>query len=371
MHSSLLMLGGDRGILRGKKGAFWYTLQELRKHWERIDVFCPPAPTKESVQIEFDGDGAAVWFHPNPGSLWTQKNWIVRKGSALLKENPAIITTHAFPPFYALKGGLVLQKKFNLPLCMELHGLAGYPHVQSIREWLEYQWSKCALPPAVRQANALRIVNPTVKTKLLEWDVDPAKIHLVPAIYLDMDLIDQIEEKERSYDVCFCGRLDENKGIMRVLEAVNMHPDCSLIVMGEGPQRVQAEKYVQEHALQDRVTFAGWISEQEEIFQALKKAKIFIMASRHEGGPRTAFEAMACGCAPIVTPVGLMPTLIADGENGLISDGSVDDLSKKIGELLSEEALREHLSARAKESVERFEKREAVKVYASFLQELE
>ena len=37
----LLMISGDRSILQGKKGAFYHTLQEFSKHWERIDVICP------------------------------------------------------------------------------------------------------------------------------------------------------------------------------------------------------------------------------------------------------------------------------------------------------------------------------------------
>jgi len=37
----LLMISGDRSILSGKRGAFWYTLQELRTHFDRIDIICP------------------------------------------------------------------------------------------------------------------------------------------------------------------------------------------------------------------------------------------------------------------------------------------------------------------------------------------
>ena len=37
----LLMISGDRSILQRKQGAFWYTLQELRNHFDQIDVITP------------------------------------------------------------------------------------------------------------------------------------------------------------------------------------------------------------------------------------------------------------------------------------------------------------------------------------------
>jgi glycosyltransferase involved in cell wall biosynthesis/peptidoglycan/xylan/chitin deacetylase (PgdA/CDA1 family) len=45
---------------------------------------------------------------------------------------------------------------------------------------------------------------------------------------------------------------------------------------------------------------------------------VFAIASRNEGEPLTLVEAMAAGCFPVCTDVGIVPELIRSGENGLI-----------------------------------------------------
>lgn len=45
---------------------------------------------------------------------------------------------------------------------------------------------------------------------------------------------------------------------------------------------------------------------------------VFAVASRNEGEPNTLIEAMAAGCFPVCTDVGIVPELMRSGENGLI-----------------------------------------------------
>jgi len=59
----LLMISGDRSILRGKKGAFWYTLEEFHKEWDRIDIICPRV-IQEMHPMEGTSRFGNVFFHP-------------------------------------------------------------------------------------------------------------------------------------------------------------------------------------------------------------------------------------------------------------------------------------------------------------------
>lgn len=45
---------------------------------------------------------------------------------------------------------------------------------------------------------------------------------------------------------------------------------------------------------------------------------VFLVASKHEGEPLTLVEALAAGCFPVCSNVGIVPELIRHGENGLI-----------------------------------------------------
>jgi glycosyltransferase involved in cell wall biosynthesis len=45
---------------------------------------------------------------------------------------------------------------------------------------------------------------------------------------------------------------------------------------------------------------------------------VFVVGSKHEGEPLTLIEAMACGCFPVCTNVGIVPELVTHKKNGYI-----------------------------------------------------
>src|SRR3989338_387984 len=98
----LLMISGDRSILQGKKGAFWYMLEEFRKHWERIDVICPKSAPHPHLLPKGEGISPFenVFFHSSPHGLWYQPRWIVKTGKALIREHRHdVMSVHEYPPF--------------------------------------------------------------------------------------------------------------------------------------------------------------------------------------------------------------------------------------------------------------------------------
>jgi Glycosyl transferases group 1/Polysaccharide deacetylase len=56
---------------------------------------------------------------------------------------------------------------------------------------------------------------------------------------------------------------------------------------------------------------------------------ILAVASKHEGEPLTLIEAMAAGCFPVCTNVGIAPELIRSGENGLIVPNRTPEAFRK------------------------------------------
>ena len=119
--------------------------------------------------------------------------------------------------------------------------------------------------------------------------------------------------------------------------------------------------------IENRVTFLGWLPTQEAVSGAIQTARIFVMNSKSEGGPRVALEAMACGMPVITTRVGVMPEVITDGENGLFTSGKSEDLTKKIGMLLRNTAQQESLGTEAKNILETYERSTLIRQYAAFL----
>ncbi len=361
---NLLMISGDRSVLAGKQGAFHATLSELIRHWDRIDVICPRAESATEDASSIDG----VFFHPSPYPLLLQPAWIVKKGRELhAKIGFGVMTVHEYPPFYNGIGASMLASQTGLPYAIEIHHIVGYPKAASCAEWIGRWMSRLYLGMDSKQAAGVRTVNGDVKNTLVRWGIPESKIEVVPSLYLDSTLLKPDPSIAKRYDIAFCARLVANKGLLNLIRAVGTIPHATLLVIGDGPEQYPAKRLVRELKLDERVTFVGWLPTATDVIQAMQSARIFVMNSRSEGGPRVALEAMACGLPVVSTCVGTMPDVIVDGENGVYTTGDPVDLAEKVQRLLKDAALRERLGAAAVRVIDRFEKRALVERYAEFL----
>jgi glycosyltransferase involved in cell wall biosynthesis/2-polyprenyl-3-methyl-5-hydroxy-6-metoxy-1,4-benzoquinol methylase len=72
---------------------------------------------------------------------------------------------------------------------------------------------------------------------------------------------------------------------------------------------------------------------------------VYVCASRCEGTPNPCLEAAACGVPLVTTPVGNMPELVRDGENGFFVRPEAADIRAKLERLLGDPALRSRMRA--------------------------
>lgn len=363
---NLLMISGDRSMLAGKQGAFWYTLEALSREWDRIDVICPRVPGAPEAASFFGN----VYFHPSPYPLWRQHRWIMTRGLQLTaKYRYAVMTVHEYPPFYNGIGARHLSQESGVPYVLEVHHLVGYPVAASATESIGRVLSRAYLPWAIRRANAVRVVSKATAETLIRWNAPQEKIRVVPSFYLDRHLIESLGDPPPvQYDVAFCGRLVANKGVPQLLKAVAKLPRATLLVIGDGPERARLEALAKSLKIQHRVEFRGWLPTQRDVLRAIRSARMLVMNSSSEGGPRVPLEAMAAGMPVIVTKVGVMPDVIIDGVNGLFTTGDPDDLSQKIEHLIRHDEVRQRLGTVAKEIFDRFERGRLIGQYARFLQ---
>jgi glycosyltransferase involved in cell wall biosynthesis len=378
----LLMISGDRSILQGKKGAFWYTLEEFCKSWDRIDIIVPRCETRdlrletrEKEDTHVSGLKSQVfpnvYFHPSPKALWYQPWWILRKGQELIAEHRHdVMTVHEYPPFYNGLGALWLWKKCKIPYALEIHHIVGYPTAASFQELIGRWMARLFLGWDAKRAAAVRTVSSSVAKVLPSFGIHSEKISIVPSFYLDHSLGSLKVPDAKKFDLVFAGRLVANKGLSNLLKALKGIPEATLLIIGDGPLRSFHEAEAEKLGIASRVTFVGWLPTQEEVMQQMLKAQVFVLPSLSEGGPRIALEAMAAGLPVLSTKVGVMPDVLEEGKNGLFTSGSVEDLRQKIIYLLSNEAVCERLGTEARKILDRFERRTLIGNYASFLQRL-
>jgi len=128
--------------------------------------------------------------------------------------------------------------------------------------------------------------------------------------------------------------------------------NVSFVVMGEGPERGNLEAMTKTLGIESRVRFTGWVSDTERALRALDVA---VMSSRPvvETAPIAALEAMATGVPMVVSDVGALSDLVAEGSTGfLVPSGDSEALAARVRELLEDDEMRGRMSREARRRVE-------------------
>ena len=115
------------------------------------------------------------------------------------------------------------------------------------------------------------------------------------------------------------GRLDRQKGFDLLLQAIAaggpFPRDPHWVVVGEGPERANLERQIEERGLTQSVHLLGWRPDLPEI---LKGATGFVLSSRWEGMPNVVLEAMAAGLPVVAFDVEGVRELVVEQDTGWI-----------------------------------------------------
>lgn len=161
----------------------------------------------------------------------------------------------------------------------------------------------------------------------------------VIAISCGIDASDYRARRDRpkGNNIVFVGRVTAEKNIdvlLRAMTKLSPALDAHLTIVGGGDLLARLKQMTVELGLADRVTFAGYLSD-EELRLTLTNATVFSMPSTAELQSIASLEAMASGLPIVVADAMALPHLVEEGENGyLFTPGDSDDLAAKLTEVL-------------------------------------
>lgn len=152
----------------------------------------------------------------------------------------------------------------------------------------------------------------------------------------------------------YLGRIEVNKGMDELLEA------CKILKAEGIPYKLRlAGKEVHEgeyiplfeRELGDNFEYAGLVSgETKRNF--LRSLDILTMPTYFEGLPVSLLECMSYGAVPVITPVGSIPTVVKDNENGIfITLKDVNSIVAAIKQLHANPDILKRLSANAQKTI--------------------
>ncbi len=127
--------------------------------------------------------------------------------------------------------------------------------------------------------------------------------------------------------------------------------DVHLRIAGIHPSSIVGKnivKLINRHKLHDQVTILGRI-QPSEIISEMMKARVFVLPSHMDNSPNSLGEAMLMGMPCVASDVGGIPSMLKDGEEGLLyHHTNIQELATKIEEILDNPELSIKLGAHAK-----------------------
>lgn len=246
----------------------------------------------------------------------------------------------------------LIARAFRRPYILHVHG----------GEFISFFSEEC--PPAAQRlirgafnkAAAVLALSGQWKTDLLQIfpdatvEVLPNAVALPDLTSSDKHRLDRCTEK-----ILFLGRLGRKKGTYDLVNAfariAPLFPRSRLICAGDGDSE-PFRRLAVDLNISDRVDFPGWVGpdRSRDYFQT---SAIFALPSHAEGVPIALLEAMSWRLAVISSPVGGIPEVVQDNQNGLlVIPRDVDGLAQALSKLLSDSTFRIQIGLAARATVE-------------------
>ena len=197
----------------------------------------------------------------------------------------------------------------------------------------------------IRQGKKLKSVNKIIaiseKTEESIKEIYPEYKKKIELVYNGYDFNDinakSLENAEIKFEedsLIYIGRIEESKGIKRLLEVfknvVERIPDKKLYLLGKGDLEEYVNKFILDNQLENNVFMLGYV---KNPYPYIKKASYVVLLSEAEGFPTVFVEALVLGKGFISTPVGGTKELYNNQKCGFVSDSNEEISTYLIEEL--------------------------------------
>ena len=314
-----------------------------------------------SVVRQIIENGDAEFYHFIAGRKDTDKknvNWIFNQAALIprfllklgkTKPNIVHINTALTALSIVRDSALVFAARSSgYPILLHIHG----------GRFLTHGFNKpifARLTKKMLKRSSITIVLSETEKKIIETYQKNADVRVLKNA-VPLDKIKTIKRKNnQKKTIIFFGRLHEGKGLTEIIEACRIlkseNIQFDFKCYGTGGEK---EKFISKmtEILGGKFYYGETVSGAEK-WRVLAESDIFLLPSHYEGLPMALLEAMAAGCVPVVSNVGSIGEVVADGKNGfLIEPRNVLQIVGKLKSLLSDEINLNELRQNARKTVE-------------------
>lgn len=362
-------------VIGGIETYLYYVAKGLIKSGCEPLVLC--SQTDQHLPVQDIYDGVKIVRHSRKSHLYpiplynyfrSLQKWIEES----CKDVDAIWTRHPYYCFASCKADLGLPIIYIQATAFPL--LHKYARSESglvqktyhaIRDWADYHIEKYAMENCDRIVVLSKIRRKEI-ADFYHFAEDEIKV-IPPGVDLerfkprkkDVDLLKELEIPENAQVVLGVGRVRSEKNFLMLLKAfaiLNSKPNVYLVIVGDGPQRLELQEKSKQLSIEEKTRFAGYRKDVERFYSI---ADVFVLPSKYEGFGHVYLEAMASG-VPCIGLRSNYPEIIVATEEIIkecitgfsVDPYSVDALAEKIQKTISNHGLRHTLGAEARKVCE-------------------
>lgn len=270
---------------------------------------------------------------------------------------PEIIHRHSLDLLHvhAGSGGAFLLRKPSIPLVVTAHHtykqevdfvFAGHPFRRFRKLFMSYLERR-----TYQVADSITCVShDTADALITDYGIPPSKITVIENGVVDNYFQQSVLPRDTER-ILFVGRLEERKGVWKLLSAfhnvLNEVPTARLELIGSNLIGQALVEYIRDQGLSSSVQMRGFVEEQERI-RSMSTATIVVIPSLLEGFGLICAEAMALGCPIISSSAPGLRSLIRHDVTGLIVDPcDTTHLSDALVRLLRDSVVQRRLGTTA------------------------
>lgn len=274
---------------------------------------------------------------------------------------------------------------FNRPYVVTIHDLIKHTSTgmktttrNPILYWAKYLGYKKVFSHAVKASRKIIVPSHVVKADLLiNYDIPDDKVVViyegVDSVFSEAPSIKYMvlssKYKIRKPYIIYTGSVYPHKNVERLIQAT-CKLELNLVIVGSRNVFLdRVVEYVKRHHAENQVNFLGFVPD-EDLVVLYKNAKAFVFPSLSEGFGLPGIEAMTAGCPVVCSDI---PVFHEIYENAAVyfNPENVDNIARKIGEVINDPKTGSDLVKRGKMHAKQFSWKkmaeETLKVYEAVL----
>jgi N-acetyl-alpha-D-glucosaminyl L-malate synthase BshA len=209
---------------------------------------------------------------------------------------------------------------------------------------------------SIEKSDGLTAVSHFLRTETLSaFGCTGCRIEVIPN-FIDPAVYDRARYEPQFRDLMSGDRkvlmhVSNFRKVKRVRDVVGIYARVAekipsiLVMVGDGPDRGEAEQEARSLGVSDSVFFLGKL---DSVAPLLASADLFLLPTVAESFGLSALEALATGVPVIGVNAGGLPEVVRDGETGALCEaGDIEEMARAAISILSDEGKWARMSARA------------------------